>query len=452
MAIVALAAAVRFIRLGHQSFEYDEIVTVSLVHRSLGGMLATIPHSEATPPLYYVLAWLWARIFGTSEAGLRSLSALVGTASVPAAYAAARTMLRNRLAGLTVAAFVSVAPVLVWYSQEARSYALLVFLGALSLLFFARSLDDPSRRNLVGWIAFSALALATHYFAGFLVLGESLVLLWRVGRRATAPIAALVAVSALLAPLAWTQYHSIGGAWSWFEKYSVVARLHELLTRFFFFNYNPGRTPLLVLAVATVAALVYLGRPVGRAQEALVVAALTILVPVVLAYAGLDIFEFRNTLVAWIPVTIALAAGIVALPIQPRYQAVLVACATAGLLGCTIQIARKVELQRGSWRVAVTELQATRQTRVLMPTDVTMLTHYWPGIDRLPARGARVSEVDVIGQGIAGASSLGLHLHGFTLAAKVLAGNMTILRLRASSPQVVTQRELPWPAAQSPLN
>ena len=34
---------------------------------------------------------------------------------------------------------------LIWYSQEARSYALLVFFGALSLLFFARALDTRPR-------------------------------------------------------------------------------------------------------------------------------------------------------------------------------------------------------------------------------------------------------------------------------------------------------------------
>jgi len=42
-------------------------------------MLHAIPHSEATPYLYYVLAWPWTHVFGSGEVGIRSLSALAGT-------------------------------------------------------------------------------------------------------------------------------------------------------------------------------------------------------------------------------------------------------------------------------------------------------------------------------------------------------------------------------------
>ena len=43
----------------------------------------SIPRMEGNPPLYYVLAWLWAKVFGTGEVGLRSLSAVCGTAICP---------------------------------------------------------------------------------------------------------------------------------------------------------------------------------------------------------------------------------------------------------------------------------------------------------------------------------------------------------------------------------
>ena len=51
--------------------------------------------------------------------------------------------------GLIAALLTAVNPFLVWYSQEARSYALLALLGALSLLFFVRALNSPSRRSVV---------------------------------------------------------------------------------------------------------------------------------------------------------------------------------------------------------------------------------------------------------------------------------------------------------------
>ena len=76
------AGAVRFATLDVQSMWLDEAVTHSLVTRSFGGMLRAIPHSESTPPLYYVLAWAWARVFGSGAVALRSLSALFGTATI----------------------------------------------------------------------------------------------------------------------------------------------------------------------------------------------------------------------------------------------------------------------------------------------------------------------------------------------------------------------------------
>ena len=55
-------------------------------------MLRAIPDSESTPPLYYVLAWLWTHVFGTGEVGLRSLSALLGTATIVVVWALGRRL------------------------------------------------------------------------------------------------------------------------------------------------------------------------------------------------------------------------------------------------------------------------------------------------------------------------------------------------------------------------
>src|SRR5207248_9464874 len=72
VALTAVAALWRILTLARQSYWYDEAITVGLVHKSFGGMLTALPTSESTPPLYYVCAWLWAKVFGTGEAGLRS--------------------------------------------------------------------------------------------------------------------------------------------------------------------------------------------------------------------------------------------------------------------------------------------------------------------------------------------------------------------------------------------
>ena len=138
--LTALGVAVRFASLGVQSYHHDEVITAArVIPGEFEHMLRQVKGSESNPPLYYVLAWGWAKAFGTGEIGLRSLSALFGAATVPVAYLIGRE-LASRRAGLIAAAIVAVNPMLIWYSQEARSYALLVFFGALSLLFFVRAL------------------------------------------------------------------------------------------------------------------------------------------------------------------------------------------------------------------------------------------------------------------------------------------------------------------------
>src|SRR3954454_11427597 len=66
-ALTALAAVLRFATLGDQSYWLDEVVTVHLGNLPFGDMLSAIPDSESTPPLYYILAWVWGHVFGTGE-------------------------------------------------------------------------------------------------------------------------------------------------------------------------------------------------------------------------------------------------------------------------------------------------------------------------------------------------------------------------------------------------
>src|SRR3954471_7022702 len=140
--LIALGAALRFATLGLQSYHHDEIVSASRVLPvGFGHAMDAVGFSESAPPLYYALAWVWTQLTGTGEWGLRSLSALAGVATIPVAYLIGRE-LRGRATGFLAAALVAVNPMLIWYSQEARAYALLTFFCALSLLYCVRALRD----------------------------------------------------------------------------------------------------------------------------------------------------------------------------------------------------------------------------------------------------------------------------------------------------------------------
>jgi mannosyltransferase len=313
-ALTALAAILRFSTLHVQSYWFDEAVTVGLVKSSFGHMLSRIGGSESTPPLYYAIGWLWSRVFGTSEVGLRSLSALCGTAFVPVAWAAARELATQRVA-IVAAALATVNPLLIWYSQEARSYALLLLLGSVSFLLFARMLREPSARTLAWWTIASGLAIATHYFAAFVVAPEALWLLLRFPdrRQPAVAIAGLAAVGGVLLPLL---LHQRGlDLTSFITQQSLGSRLLRVPKQFAIGYDAPADKVLTVAAAVLVVIGLWLAfaRLVDRERRAVRVAGIVGTaatgLPLLLALAGTDYFNTRNVIAAWLPLALVPSVG-----------------------------------------------------------------------------------------------------------------------------------------------
>jgi len=335
--LTLLAAGLRFATLGVQAYHHDEIVTASRVLRGdFWHAMDAVGFSESAPPLYYALAWLWTQLTGTGEFGLRSLSALAGVATVPVAYLLG-TNLRDHRAGLAAAALVAVNPMLLWYSQEARGYALLVLLTSLSLLYFLRALSRPSAdvpqlrgpygylscgtsRDVMLWGAFSGLAMTTHYFAVFPIVAEAIWLLRRRGRNSLRGLWIVTAFGLLLAPLAvhqmlqnhaeWIGNHSLGHRLWEIGAVFTVGEIGDIIAR-------PERPELALVPAALVAGLLVLLATRGdrgerrAAGRVLAIAAATIAIPLVLALLvpGKDYVLARNVLPALVPLLVAAGIG-----------------------------------------------------------------------------------------------------------------------------------------------
>ena len=216
--------ALRFATLGVQSYHHDEVVTASRVLRAgFGHAMHAVWTGESTPPVYYALAWVWTQLVGTGEFGLRSISAAAGVATVPVAYLIG-VELRGRRAGLWAAALVAVNPMMLWYSQEARAYALVALFGALSVLYWLRAERRGARRDFVWWGIWSGLAIGTHYFVAFPILAEAVMLLRRRGlRESLAGMAILAGCAIAVAPVAIHQT-SLGHA-EWIGNFTLGHRL-----------------------------------------------------------------------------------------------------------------------------------------------------------------------------------------------------------------------------------
>lgn len=176
LAILVGAGAIRFAGLGSQSLWYDEYVTTKDITGGITGLWGRLSDTEGAPPGYFALATLWTHLFGSGDAAIRSLSAAAGTATVLFAALIAHELGCSRRIMLIAAALTAVNPFLVWYSQEARPYALSTLLAAVSLYTFARAFRRGGVANLVIFGIASGVLLATQYFGIFLIVPEAVAL------------------------------------------------------------------------------------------------------------------------------------------------------------------------------------------------------------------------------------------------------------------------------------
>jgi 4-amino-4-deoxy-L-arabinose transferase-like glycosyltransferase len=138
--------------------------------RSLGDTLHLLAgnSTELSPPLFFVLAWLSERAFGSSAESLRLLSLAAGLATIPLTHVLGRSTLGER-AGLLGAAFVAVSPFMIFYSCQARPYALMVMLCLVSTLGLLRAVHGGGTKWWALYAAASCAAVYTHYTSVFLL-------------------------------------------------------------------------------------------------------------------------------------------------------------------------------------------------------------------------------------------------------------------------------------------
>jgi len=154
-----VALILRLVRLTEPVLRWDE--GWSLAHASLPWReILRVATLEWHPPVYAALLRLWL-VLGKSPLVIRSLSVLAGVAAVPLAYAVALAWSRRVRVALWTAFFAGVWPLLVYYGQVARPYALMP-LPVLGAAWFA--LQEPSRRNDLGLVLLTALAVYVHYY------------------------------------------------------------------------------------------------------------------------------------------------------------------------------------------------------------------------------------------------------------------------------------------------
>ncbi len=368
--LLLLATLTRMWGLGRPSLWLDEAFSHLFAVLPLQMAWQAIIVDAVHPPLYYLLLRPWLTLAGGSEFALRLPSALAGVLTVALLLRAGRRWLGRRATGWS-GLLLAVNPFHIWYSQEARMYALLglLWLGSLWAFWQAVHRQRPGAWTLLGVL--SALAYLTHYFALYLPLVQFafLVATLRRHHRALARWTLTQAVAAL--PFAgWlTALYSVGGGTfgiGWIRQPGLSDLLRTLWS--FGMAYDGRITPIVAVGLLVWVGLAgwgmgYGGRAAGAQRVALPLLGLGLALPLLATFllslrrpAYVDRF-FIGSLFSFL---LLAGGGLARIPRWPRWAAGL-ALAGLGIWG-TARFHFDPLFAKEDWRGAAAYVRTRERT------------------------------------------------------------------------------------------
>ena len=218
---IAIAVLLRIINLGSREFWYDEVLSLLLssgqkslyknpndvpvalaqylpalnlpVEQGLGDLLATAEKllkglvKEPHPPLFFIGQHLWLRLFGNSEAAMRSLVALYSVGAIGCAYGLGRCLLGYR-GGLLFAALLGLNPYYLFHSLNVRMYSSLVFWTILTAWTLLELISinqktplPPTKPKAIAMFVLTvaiAAGLMTFYYFAVVLIALAVLVLW----------------------------------------------------------------------------------------------------------------------------------------------------------------------------------------------------------------------------------------------------------------------------------
>lgn len=143
--------------------------------------IVTIVAKDTSPPFYYLCLHAWMKIFGPSEAAIRSLSFLFFLGTVTAVFFIGK-YLWDKKTGILAALLTFFNPFLFIYAFEGRMYAALLFTSTLATYLFLK-------KHRWGFILSAVAALYSHHFSLLVVFWLAL---WRLKENWGKPIKKMI--------------------------------------------------------------------------------------------------------------------------------------------------------------------------------------------------------------------------------------------------------------------
>lgn len=175
--LLALGLILRLIFI-NQSLWLDESIEALALQGRFGPLLH-YALADYQPPLYHLIGYLNTHLFGFSELALRLPSLICGVLTIYFVVQLA-TLFAGKKIGFIAGLLAATNPLLIYYSQEGRTYAMTAFFVTASFYYFFKMLDTQSwsLKSRILYFIFTTCFIYTSYLSWFALLAQGIYALY----------------------------------------------------------------------------------------------------------------------------------------------------------------------------------------------------------------------------------------------------------------------------------
>lgn len=158
--ILLLALLLRLITVDQSLWLDEAIGALAVKNFNYYNLIYKFMPADNHSPLYYILLKFWTGFFGFSELGIRSLTIFASIVAIYLSFKLSLLLFKNKYQAMFVALFLATSQFYVYYTQEARMYA-------LTSLFSVAAIYYLLKKNWVCYSIFITALIFTDYVPVF---------------------------------------------------------------------------------------------------------------------------------------------------------------------------------------------------------------------------------------------------------------------------------------------
>lgn len=173
LTILVLGAILRFYLVDYRGLWNDEAVSIRYWSGTPIEVISNVAALDIHPPFWFLVVNFSQRLGGNSDFAFRLPSVIAGILTVFVVYILGRNLFSGQV-GLIAALLTSVSSFHLYYSQEARMYAIYGLLSTITFWLLWMALVEGQIWWWIGFALTTTLNCYTHYFAFLLLFAQGL--------------------------------------------------------------------------------------------------------------------------------------------------------------------------------------------------------------------------------------------------------------------------------------